>query len=1055
MKVFTGKKGEKGFTILEVVLIVAILSIAMAIFVPGLVKLSRDLKIAELDDTAREIYASVQSRSISLSVSGRLSHVESKAAKSPPATRARDASSVTIQYVAKDGDDISGTDMLLPLGSIDEGVRQNYYIIEYNPVTAMVCSVYYWENEGNTFLTDDAAGYKVLDPANRDDRMAYKGGMVGYYGGGDVDRPEVAGASSVTVKLVNAEELYLMIMQGRDSLGPLDGTITVTLTDRDTGASKKIASFNNNKSTDIADNLSFELDAEGSFYKLTLDSLRSDLRFSMLYPEGDDGSFHPGCNLMITVTFQEEGKQAQDEILLTNSLFASVEGAPDDRTAYISYGRHLENLGLLFVYPKETSVNVSDDLNGVTKAVQTDKIDWYESLKAVGIDDPASVPAVFRPIVNETLKEFDGRGNTISHVDIFETAPAEDLLKGYPHPGSSGIGLFSRFKGDSLKNIKLVDCTIKDLTATAPQYVGLLAGAVEPGGGSCKISDCHAYAETPRADGSLDCSIDAPAANSSGGLFGSVQKVEMKNCSASLTELTAGIYVGGLAGRADAAVISSCYADTGVWSGSGWQSGLSGDTVGGLLGSMDGTLTLKDSYAVGWVSKGSTNGLAGSGSGAPVIQNCYAAVLNEAGIAGLVPAGITGMENCFNYSGSYDGFNGLLTSPGSAYTDKNEGATYAYGIPDTEIYPFPRLSNMPHYGDWPQEGTSATAMAYYEVYQEGSDYSIGFYNETINTLIDDKGLVMDGYAVLLSTADAASVPAVEYNGHPVDETAPAELKLLDAAGKFGNEIASQIGFSAAGNISVKGAAYHPLFLSSAMMAEAKNGYADRNSYYQKLKVTAGGTVVNVYFNPYVAKSDFVNVEETGDGAGSVPPTPAYSILRSSRQVTAYSYQAMQGTAIGRYAGADDSANITHTLRLERDIGCSSGKVRTDPTISGGMDCQDLSIPGGTSGAKPNVILELNGKVLTGTGKGSVVTSRDGILEVYGYTKGETGVTKGVITADMMGGSTAAMIQMDEGAKGILDHVKIDNRKNPGMSVDMKQDITLVGCTIVDDLKSGG
>ncbi len=55
MKVFTWKNGKKGFTLLEVILTVAILIIAMAITVPGLVRISRNLRITELDDTAREI----------------------------------------------------------------------------------------------------------------------------------------------------------------------------------------------------------------------------------------------------------------------------------------------------------------------------------------------------------------------------------------------------------------------------------------------------------------------------------------------------------------------------------------------------------------------------------------------------------------------------------------------------------------------------------------------------------------------------------------------------------------------------------------------------------------------------------------------------------------------------------------------------------------------------------------------------------------------------------------------------------------------------------------
>jgi len=1019
MKVNSGKRGKKGFTMLEVMLVVAILSIILAIAVPGVVRLSRDLKMTKLDDIAREIYTSAQSQAVSLSVSGQLSQVECAPAKLysdgavpvaegvPPVDPPAES---VVQCVYSSTSD---AEKLLPLGSVEEVVRQNHYIIEYNPVTAAIKGVYYWEDVNDyNFATDGDEGYGSLNPEDRDKRMNYRGGMVGYYGGPDIGRltPPAGGVSSVSAELVNDEELYLDIKQGFDSGTPLTGKITVTLTDVDKNVSRKIE-FNNQDCAGNDGNLSYEsADADGNpispYYRLTLDSLKSGLRFSELYPEGDDGSFHPGCELKVTVTFQENGKQPWSKDFHTNSLFASVSGKfGTERTAYIACGRHLENLGVRFVYPGEVSGVKSDPLNGVTKAVQTKNIDWKKSVAKVG-----GAPALFTPIVNyealddKYLKEYDGRGNTISHLKI------SDDISGI----TDGIGLFSQFMGEKIENVNLVNCT---LTETGSLPAGLLAGSVEPVG-TCTISNCHAYAV--KEDDSFNCSINASSGTPVGGLIGSVQGANIEKCSASLTKIAGGTSVGGLAGQATGSVtITQCYADTGLWRDE--ESGLSGGTVGGLLGSIGGPVKLTDSYAVGW-ARNSTNvfGLVGakSGSDGVEIKSCYAAVLNGGDPAELVPSGLQSAAEaggCIGYGGNF----GSLLGTESAFVSATEKTTNAYKMPSppAPVYPFPRLKEIFHYGDWPEATAGRMTVAYYEVYEKDEGYSIGFYGKAkvedkvlpIDTLKDDEdfAVVMDGYAVMLPPTYAGESRTVKYNGADINETSALKLEdaLLDASERFGSM--SVEGFnSETGNVAVEGVEYHPLFLSSAMMMEENNTYAE-TSYYQKLEFQAGGFEVNVWFNPYVAKSDFVPVDETPETL----ETPAVSILRSSRQVAAYSCDAMQSTAVG-------DGEKPHTLKLERNIDCSTAN-EIDSTVSV-LKCLDLKISG-TDPANTNVILELNGKTLTGTGTGSVVSSNGGKLEIYGQTKEKP----------------------HEGTAGTI-------KGSSGDSVNAVGEVTIVGCTIIDN-----
>jgi len=1215
MKRFSGKRNKKGFTTTELMLVVAILAVVIGIAVTGLVKLYRELKITKLDDIAREIYTSAQSRTISLSVGGQLSQVESQEVKNPIESVSDDADSspetAKDKYVYRasaDSESTKGTEMILPLGSIEEVVRQNYYIIEYSPVTGMVNRVYYWENEGNDFKTACYDNGNYLEEKTA--RMKYDGGMVGFYGGGDaVVRDDYN--SDVTAELVNDEELYLNIMQGWKDGKLLKGTITVTLTDLDRHVSKKMPSFKNEDGLGNGKDLSFSMTKKNKaggedttpHYKLTLDSLNPKLRFSDLVPE-EDGAFHPGCNLKVTVSFKENGKQVKKQSFLTNSLFASVKGKyGESRTAYISCGRHLENLGVLWVYP-EKAEKLSDHLNGVKKAVQTADIDWHRSLDVLGGDSKDS-PISFKPIVNENLEEFDGKGNKISHMDIFGNVNG-DILKGYKDTSSVnlGIGLFSKFTGNQLQNINLVNCTVENLTfdgsGSKSLSVGLLAGIIDKaeeinnaevfdkdeetdkidgtgkieviGGTSkntiCTVSDCHAYAtdggdkadgdeaDGDEADGDeavgaseaddtstggetadntladkkgiLPCYIAVPAnTNSAGGLFGSIQNInsemtemKMEKCSASLTQIggSAG-NVGGLAGYINSGVrvltISQCYADTGQWSAEQgeWLSGMSGQNVGGLVGGIGGesfSFTMENSYAVGEVfsenasnaevsgeNASNANGLVGvkNGGSTCTIRYCYAALMqgndNDA-VENLVPESLESageINTCINYGGSYDGFADLSTNPGKPYVwepdrEKRADTTCAYGMPNTNAdgdavedknaavdntdvfspaYPFPRLSEMRHYGDWPQEGLTTVSMGYYEVYEDNGSYSIGFYNNKFDTLKNDGAdVVSDGYALMfpVKVTDQMDM-SVKYNGKKLGKETPM-LKLMNASDKFGAITNNSIGdMNNEGKISIAGKSYYPLFLSDAMMKENGNGkaeeasYYNKTSYYQRLKVQVDEKVViNVYFNPYVAKSNFVPVEEDEkEEPLNIAPVPEVSIFRTPRQITAFASNAMQ-----------EKATKNHTLLLERNITLKKEDtkrfIETDSTIlSKTIPCQDLNI----TRSDANVTLNLNGMTLTGTGESSVVTSGGGQLTVEGNNGTITGgnnlngggiyVKDGTfnMTGGFIKGNNAAEgggIYMENGVTGTLTNVTIkNNTAQSSVNITVNNGVTLNGCKI--------
>ena len=90
----------------------------------------------------------------------------------------------------------------------------------------------------------------------------------------------------------------------------------------------------------------------------------------------------------------------------------------------------------------------------------------------------------------------------------------------------------------------------------------------------------------------------------------------------------------------------------------------------------------------------------------------------------------------------------------NAFTKQN-GDTYAYNLMKglgLTLYSYPKLKNLPHYGDW-QAKFEDKALVYYEWYG-GDDY--GFFGANISAL-SDKPVKGDGYGVVYEKVPDADV----------------------------------------------------------------------------------------------------------------------------------------------------------------------------------------------------------------------------------------------------------------------------------------------------------
>ena len=70
MKLLRKMKGKKGFTFVEMLIVITILAIITAVAAPGVASYTKRFKLMELDDSARAIYMAVQNKMVAMRSAG-------------------------------------------------------------------------------------------------------------------------------------------------------------------------------------------------------------------------------------------------------------------------------------------------------------------------------------------------------------------------------------------------------------------------------------------------------------------------------------------------------------------------------------------------------------------------------------------------------------------------------------------------------------------------------------------------------------------------------------------------------------------------------------------------------------------------------------------------------------------------------------------------------------------------------------------------------------------------------------------------------------------------
>ena len=874
---------NSGFTMVELLTVIAILLLVGLIAVFSLSKLRRSLRQHELDARAEIIYVAAQNRMAELRAAGceglyskGLSDGDNGVYAMAFDGTHMDESSRDVEfcylYVNDASDKRTGAPAaLLPDTAVDKDLWNGCWCIEYAPSTGSIYAVFYSESPLPSH-TDLNGNYRNFNYRART-------ASVGYYGG-DIAQTQDISKFNPSISIENAEKLTVTFYSNNPSddtsAHPL--TFTITISDQFGGSYTRTV-------TGLQGGLQ-QLDSRNYKYQWVLDDLTSLNKRFFAQTVGKVSCGTP-ITIKLTVSSTDPSIDTVFTSRTTNGLFDDrTDLGYGENTALVAYGRHLANLS-------DTShVNAAI----ITSAVQVDdisffddpadKTDWYSLYTANGVR--------FSPIYNKKLTSFSG-------IHFTSGSYEQHIINGLTVSSPSAAGLFSTFSG-KISNAILVNSQITG---------GVAGGLAARTDGALTLENCRVY--LTELSGLKAASADAVPARitgtTAGGLVGIADhSLTIQNSFVS-TIIKGSTAAAGLVGHAQGAVsVSRSYAD----------SYLTAPTTGGLVGttgSISG-LSLRDSYAAGYqvatdAAAGFVAGrLANAHSaysacafpGTPQIIYTTAAEGNAANVSSVfyLTSGLDG-RSIHSLTGTTQGLPyaqmsaaSFLTALNStAFTTASADTTVPYNLLSQGLstYSYPLLTGMSHYGDWQAE-FEAEALVYYERY---ADDTVGFFGGNVDNLADDKTIVGDGYAVALS-APLSGTLAVTYSGKSETFNATTTSYLTSAYG---------------------GTTY---YLYPVDMLTTSTDTATTNFYHN---VSINGRTYQ--FNPYFAKT-----VTTGSGADSVPGTiylrTARHLYELSRRYDDYDKATSRSTFL-------QECDISYTSYLWADY-TSYGTVSTQAPITG-------------------------------------------------------------------------------------------------------------------------
>ncbi len=634
---------RKGFTMAEVLIVVAIIVVLASVGIIALFSHMRSMQQLEMDGQAKEIFIAAQNHLAVAESQGYLGMSAEEGQFGTVSTLTMDQPAEggvsNVYYFLVSGASAFANDsvltQMLPFASMDESARvSGSYIIRYQKNPGQILDVFYVDphaNHGYDYSFEEGDYETLFSNGYAEDREKRrscgddlkKGAVIGYYGG--VPQSELPRGKQLlapTVEIFNAEVLRI--------------TVTDNNTEKQAGNQVTLVIHGDTSGQDMQFSLS------ESTFEITLDDVTAAVNALSSANVGHfaryKASFIPGENLTVTATAFNNTlltNIAESAPQKTNSLFAAYDAGT--KTATITNIRHLLNLDARV---SEVGAVVNGNRITVENAVQTGDLSWtaftaYDKKSSSSITSTAGATGEnkYLPVAHvSSLGEYDGGGFKITGVDV---------------DCATNAGLFAKLDGCSVKNLTLMDFNIKTSNGNAGALAGeadgskiesvlvynsavggataealaggdasleiegsaAVGGLVGLLGGSKNVETCAAavYVESTGANGAAGGLIGALASGSSitidssyvGGHTESAKFVGLDAEETAVTRiniLSNHGHAGGLVGDASNAALNLtyCYSTASVASKADTSVG-----VGGLVGNADGTLTASSCYSAG------------------------------------------------------------------------------------------------------------------------------------------------------------------------------------------------------------------------------------------------------------------------------------------------------------------------------------------------------------------------------------------------------------------------------------------------------------------------
>lgn len=706
-----GKKAylrrSRGFTLVEIIVVVAIVAIAAALAVPSLVGMQRNMEMARLDAAAKQIYLIGQNRLITMRENGTLSQIN--AGDELGRINLLDAGGAATYRVAASSEPEAAAALseLLPKEAIDPSLREGYYIVVFQESNRALMREVYYSETAFRLSGDDRTLSRILSEWRGSEEKRRAAG-IGFYNGGVVDSGTVASLDTPKLEVVNGERLEIRITLPSSVSDPRDVLVKINVKDMSLPNRTDLSESWTLRCDSSAEGFdSVEGVGSGAVYVKVLDELFvTGKDFMSVCPH-----ITPGANIRVSASLEpregltESYFPSASAYYDSNSLFAGLSVETREVNGYtqkylqfqVSSGRHLQNLDLLVKVddikkPRPPIMAAMDEADGGTNDYSI--MNYYSVSQTGDIDWSGNYSQSFTPIGTLAatkgdycwLTFFNGNGYTIKGLTIrgsqadrkawglFATLTRAEF-NSFMGGGYSGRG--------EIRSLRLVDPII-EIDGAPDASVGAIAGAAV----RMDLIDCHVYVEDTAHTG--DYTVSATGGAYLGGLIGSLSESDISFSSVSLPRISGSLLggAGGLSGRLQGGRIKGCYVNVDELDCVGGETGLFACSAGGV----------EDSYGLSaWYGGDLVSG------GGAVISNSYSVLdYGSAAAPEEIMAGLHGL-----YGDSLcplAELNDQLSASSAWKTDGVEGLPYDSSLGGLYPYPSPRLdsaTDMKHYGDWP------------------------------------------------------------------------------------------------------------------------------------------------------------------------------------------------------------------------------------------------------------------------------------------------------------------------------------------------------------------